>query len=52
LSLAAAKGDKIVVELLLKHGAQPDLKDGDGWTPLSRTENPDIINLLNRALGD
>jgi ankyrin repeat protein len=36
LSLAAEKGDKIVVELLLKNGAQPDFEDENGCTPLSR----------------
>jgi ankyrin repeat protein len=29
-------GDKAIVELLLKNGAQSDLEDGKGWTPLSR----------------
>jgi ankyrin repeat protein len=36
LSRAAEKGDKAVVELLLKSGAQPDLTDEDRWTALSR----------------
>jgi ankyrin repeat protein len=36
LSRAAEKGDEAVVQLLLKYGAQPDLKDKDGSTPLLR----------------
>jgi ankyrin repeat protein len=52
LSRAAENGDKIVVELLLKNGAQPELKDAEGRTPLSRTVNADVIQLLNRAIGD
>jgi ankyrin repeat protein len=36
LSRAAEKGDEAVVQLLLKYGAQPDLKYGDGLTPLLR----------------
>ncbi|KAN0067282.1 Ankyrin repeat-containing domain protein [Elaphomyces granulatus] len=36
LSRAAENGDKAVVELLLKNGAQPDLEDEDGWTALLR----------------
>ena len=36
MSRAAEKGDKAVVELLLKNGAQPDLEDEYRWTALSR----------------
>ena len=36
MSRAAEKGDKGVVELLLKNGAQPDLEDEDRSTALSR----------------
>jgi ankyrin repeat protein len=36
LSWAAEKGDEAVVQLLLKYGAQPDLKDKAGLTPLMR----------------
>jgi ankyrin repeat protein len=36
LSQAAENGDKAVVELLLKNGAQPDLEDEDRWTALLR----------------
>ena len=36
MSQAAENGDKAVVELLLKNGAQPDFEDEKGCTPLSR----------------
>jgi ankyrin repeat protein len=36
LSRAAEDGHKEIVELLLKHKAQPDFEDEDGYTPLSR----------------
>ena len=36
MSRAAERGDKAIVELLLKNGAQPDLGDEKGWTALSR----------------
>ena len=48
MSRAAEKGDKAVVELLLKNGAQPDLEDADGQTPLSRAlhrGNADIVQI-------
>ncbi|KAN0070269.1 hypothetical protein V8E54_011850 [Elaphomyces granulatus] len=38
-------------KLLLKNGAQPDLKDADGHTPLSRAlrdGNADVVQLLNQ----
>ena len=37
------------MELLLENGAQPDLGDKDGQTPLSRAvegQNPAIVQLL------
>jgi len=40
-----------VVELLLKNGAQPDLEDARGQTPLSRAlyeKKADVVDLLNR----
>jgi ankyrin repeat protein len=52
LSRAAENGNKAVVELLLKNGAQPDLEDEEGYTPLLRASdegNTDIVQLLNRA---
>ena len=36
MSRAAENGDKTVVELLLKNGAQPDFEDEKGCMPLSR----------------
>jgi ankyrin repeat protein len=53
LSRAAEKGDEAVVELLLKNGAQPDLADADGQTPLSRAERAGsaaVLQLLNRSI--
>jgi len=55
LSRAAEKGNKAVVELLLENGAQPDLEDAGGKTPLSRAlragnVNADVVRLLSRAL--
>ena len=49
MSQAAEKGDKVFVELLLKNGAQPDLEDEEGCTPLSRAHNSDVIQLLRTA---
>jgi len=51
LSRAAEKGHMEVVELLLKNGAQPDLEDARGQTPLSRAlyeKKADVVDLLNR----
>jgi len=50
--LSRAAGNKEVVELLLKSGAQPDLQDPEGHMPLSRAtlnRNTDV-QLLNRYL--
>jgi ankyrin repeat protein len=49
LSRAAEKGDKAVVELLLKNGAQSDLEDENRWTALSRAiegEHAAVVQLL------
>ncbi|KAN0072342.1 hypothetical protein V8E54_009271 [Elaphomyces granulatus] len=52
LSRAAENGDKAVVELLLKHGAQPDFEDVKGCTPLLRAidrhegEHAVVVQLL------
>ena len=49
MSRAAEKGDKAVVELLLKNGAQPDLEDENRCTPLSRAiegGNAAVVQLL------
>ncbi|KAK6356069.1 hypothetical protein TWF718_000443 [Orbilia javanica] len=46
LSRAAEKDNHAIVKLLLENGAQPDLEDGDGQKPLSRTRNSEIVQLL------
>ena len=49
MSQAAKKGDKGVVKLLLKNGAQPDVKDEDRCTPLSQAiegGNAAVVELL------
>ena len=52
MSQAAEKGDKAVVELLLKNGAQPDFEDEKGCTPLLRAidrhegEHAVVVQLL------
>ena len=49
MSRAAEKGDKAVVELLLKNRAQPDFEDENGCTPLSRAidgEGAAVVELL------
>jgi ankyrin repeat protein len=49
LSWAAEKGDEPIVQLLIEHGAQPDLEDKEGQTPLSRAMeegNRGIVALL------
>ena len=53
MSRAAEKGDKAIVKLLLERGAQPDLEDAGGQTPLSRAlhkGNADVVQLLDRGL--
>ena len=52
MSRAAENGDKAVVELLLKNGAQPDFEDEKGGTSLSRAiegdkgEHAVVVQLL------
>jgi ankyrin repeat protein len=49
LSRAAEKGNKAVVELLLKNRAQPDFEDENSCTPLSRAiegGNAAVVELL------
>ena len=43
-------GHEAVVELLLKNGAQPDLEDADGQTPLSRARSAAVLRLLNHSI--
>jgi ankyrin repeat protein len=46
-------GYKMIVELLLQNGAQPDFEDHDGWTPLLRAEGAGqeaVVKLLLQHL--
>ena len=52
MSRAAENGDKAVVELLLKNGAQPDFEDEKGRTPLSRAIEGDEGPLSRAIEGD
>lgn len=49
------KQDLVLTELLLQHGANPDLSCQDGWTPLTAAaykKNQDMVKLLlNRNAG-
>ena len=49
---AASYGCMDVVELLLSTGANVNIKDSDGDTPLHFCEKPDIAQLLMLAGGD
>ena len=50
MSRVAEKGYKMVVELLLQNGAQPELEDGSGGrTPLSRPYNLTSQFLIQNA---
>lgn len=54
LSRAAEKGDEKIVDLLLEHNAEPQLKDMAGETPMSRAiqiGNVAVENRLRMALG-
>jgi ankyrin repeat protein len=53
LSHAVGNGDEEVVKLLLENGAQPDLEDEDGKTPLSRAlfeGHAGVIRLLKQKI--
>lgn len=51
---AAAKGKQEIVKLLLKNGANPNLKNRDGATPLDLVRDQEVADLLrgNSALLD
>lgn len=52
LMTAAAEGQLKVVQLLLKHGADPSLKDKDGDTAASFAKqkgHPDVVELLEKT---
>ncbi|XP_025055158.1 BRCA1-associated RING domain protein 1 isoform X2 [Alligator sinensis] len=49
LHIASIKGDLTAVELLLKNGADPNVKDHAGWTPLHEACNhghKEVVELL------
>jgi ankyrin repeat protein len=50
LSRAAEIGDKAVVELLLKNGAQPDLGDEKRCTPLSQAIEKGHVGVVELLL--
>uniref|UniRef100_A0ABD2W7G4 Uncharacterized protein n=1 Tax=Trichogramma kaykai TaxID=54128 RepID=A0ABD2W7G4_9HYME len=56
LHLALEKGNKYVVQLLLKHGANPNLADSRGFTPLhiicERDEDADFLTELFFKIND
>jgi len=51
LMVAADKDDDQMVRLLLRHGANPNLRDHDGRTASERTRNKKIQDLLTRQPG-
>jgi len=44
--LAARSGNKEIVELLISKGADLNIKDRDGRTPLYWARNKDLVDLL------
>lgn len=49
LHLAARQGNFEIVEILIQAGANPNITDNEGWTPLMRAAlagNPQIVKLL------
>jgi ankyrin repeat protein len=50
LSAAASRGRAEAVELLLKHGAKPDVFDSEGETPLSRAAGKDCVTCVQALL--
>lgn len=41
-----------IIELLLEHGADPNWRDCDGWTPLFSCRSPEAARLLTQAGAD
>ena len=50
MSRVAEKGDKAIVELFLKNGAQPDLDDWNRWTALSRAIDGGHVTVVQLLL--
>ena len=48
LSTACQRGNLTIVDVLLRHGADPNFGDGDGWTPLHWTRSPEVAARLLR----
>ena len=46
LHLAVTEGQTTICDLLLQNGAQPDLADGSGWTPLHHSAYLDKVNCV------
>eukprot|EP00977_Amphora_coffeiformis_P010946 scaffold2591_cov168-Amphora_coffeaeformis.AAC.2 len=42
LAVASEKGNWRMVDILLRYGANPNLGDTDGWTPLHWTRSPEV----------
>jgi ankyrin repeat protein/serine/threonine protein kinase len=51
LHYAAYKGDLKAVEILLRHGAKPRLKDKEGWTPIELAADRGHRRLAKRMMG-
>ncbi|KAK6343369.1 hypothetical protein TWF730_010960 [Orbilia blumenaviensis] len=51
LSLASRRGDEAIVQLLLRKGANPNLKNGDGRTPLSLAAHHGRENVVKLLVG-
>jgi ankyrin repeat protein len=54
LSNAAERDDRESALVLLRYGARPDLRDLDGYTPISRAAmvmQVDMVELLEEAIG-
>jgi len=50
LMMAAQKGHKDIVELLLQHNADPTIKNSDGKTAADFATNPEIKEMLGKAV--
>lgn len=55
LHFAAGRGTPEIVKVLLQHGADPTVKDGDGYFPLDvaiHAENMGVVELLQSLTGE